>query len=141
MANTFKKDDQIRKTAEAYGKDTVEYAQKHFGLKLDMSDASIEKLERMFADLDQDRTATPPSIERTGEFSKMFGSYVGEVYRRNHGAEWGLITSAKGETFPGLKAKDGQLFWPWGAVQARLMQGTKDSVTAYYRSLLTKKVS
>jgi hypothetical protein len=140
MTMSFKKDEGTRKTAEAYAKDTVEYAKKHFKLTLDWKDSSIDALEKMFADLDIDRAQAPPSVERTGEFAKMFGSYVGEVYRRNHGATWGLITR-NGETIPGLQAKDGKLFWPWGAVQGRLIQGHKDSIAAYYKMLVQRKVS
>lgn len=137
MTISFKKDDAIRKVAEAYAKDTVEYAKKHFDLKLDWSDASIQQLERMFVDLDTDRAQAAPTVERTGEFSKMFGSYVGEVYRRNHGATWGLVTW-QGETFPGLEAKNGKLFWPWGRVQSRLVKGPAEDLSSWYLGLTLK---
>jgi hypothetical protein len=37
------------------------------------------------------------------QFAKMFGCYIGEVYRENHGATWGLV-EMDGQRFPGLKA-------------------------------------
>ena len=45
-----------------------------------------------------------PSDEQVMVFAKMFGSYIGEVYRKNHGANWGLV-AMDGQCFPGMKAE------------------------------------
>ncbi len=70
--------------------------------------------------------------------AKVLGSYVGEVFRRNHGATWGMV-DLEGQSFPGLKAS-GQagLFWPWGRVQNRIRNGPQDNVWQYYRHLVEK---
>ena len=42
-------------------------------------------------------------------FAKGFGSYVGEVFRRNHGGEWGMVTLGD-HRFPGLRTTSGTNF-------------------------------
>ena len=70
------------------------------------------------------------------QFAKMFGSYVGEVYRKNHGATWGMVEMS-GQSFPGLKAElDGTLFWPWGRARNRLTDGAENNVWHYYSELI-----
>lgn len=135
MTISFQVDDAIRKVAQGYANDTVRFATQHHHVDLDGTDNSIQLLEPMFAHLDEDRAREAPSIERIGEFSKMFGSYVGEVYRQNHGAQWGLVTW-RGETFPGLKASNGKIFWPWGRVQLRLTAGPSENLWPYYQGLI-----
>jgi hypothetical protein len=70
-------------------------------------------------------------------FAKMFGSYIGEVYRKNHGATWGLVEMA-GQRFPGLKSESAAstLFWPWGRPQNRLVDGAENNVWHYYSDLV-----
>jgi hypothetical protein len=70
-------------------------------------------------------------------FAKVFGSYIGEVYRRNHGGEWGMV-DLDGQKFPGIKNKFGTSFWPWGRALNRITQGSENNVTDYYKTLLEK---
>lgn len=136
MTIKFAKDEKIRKVAEAYAQDAVDFLQRHYTITLDWSDASIAALESVLEGFAIDALVSRPTLEQVSGFSQMFGSYVGEVYRKNYGAEWGLVTT-QGESFPGLKAKNGKLFWPWGAVHKRLTGTPNDNAFAYYRSLLT----
>ncbi len=78
----------------------------------------------------------PPTEEQVSTFAKMLGSYVGEVFRRNHGAEWGMVTLGD-DSIPGLRASGSeQLFWPMGKVQKRLVNGPEDNVWHYYQDLV-----
>ncbi|HDX8616329.1 hypothetical protein [Aeromonas dhakensis] len=70
-------------------------------------------------------------------FAKGYGSYIGEVYRRNHGGEWGIV-NLNGQKFPGLKTKSGVNFWPWGCALNHIMQGPENNVADYYSTLLEK---
>jgi hypothetical protein len=66
--------------------------------------------------------------EQVLQFAKLFGSYIGEVFRRNHGGRWGIVT-LEGASFPGFEAAaDAGRFWPWGRVQNRLRNGAQDNV-------------
>ena len=132
---TFKIDNDVQQVAEAYSLDAVDAARENFGVTLDWSDASIERVEGVLAQLYAQRDSAP-SDDVVWTFAKMFGSYIGEVYRKNHGATWGTVT-LQGQTFPGIQASTTcQLFWPWGKAHNRITQGEEENVLHYYRVLL-----
>jgi len=135
----FVADPDVQKIAEAYALDAVELAKRQFGANLDWSDASIENVEMVLVKMHASYVATTPrpTPEQVMSFAKGFGSYVGEVYRRNHGAEWGIV-SLGGQKFPGLRTKTGVNFWPWGRVSNRITEGGENNVLDYYRVLLKK---
>jgi hypothetical protein len=132
---SFARDADIQEIAEAYHLDAIDFARDNFSITLDSSDASVEQVERMLDVLHQARASDRPSDELVTTVSRMFGSYVGETYRRNHGGTWGMVT-LQGQTFPGFEASDCGLFWPWGKVENRLTNGTEDNVWHYYNALL-----
>ncbi len=136
---SFVADPNIQKIAEAYALDAVDLAKSQFGIQLDWSDASIENVERVLVKMNASYIAeTPrPTQQQVMLFAKGFGSYVGEVYRRNYGAEWGMIL-INGQKFPGLRTKSGTNFWPWGRVVKIITDGDEDNVFDYYRELLKK---
>ncbi len=70
-------------------------------------------------------------------FAKAFGSYVGEVYRRNHGATRSIVTLG-GHNFPGLRTTSGVNFWPWGRAFNRITKGSEDNVSDYYAGIGAK---
>lgn len=134
----FVADDRYRQIAEAYALDAVDAARMNFGVELDWSDASVSRVEEMLSVMHQQLASARPSQETIETFSKMFGSYVGEVFRRNHGATWGLVT-IDGETFAGMRDNQScALFWPWGRVQNRLTAGDEHNVWHYYQTLLER---
>jgi hypothetical protein len=134
----FAVDDKIREIAEAYALDAVDFARDNFGLRLDWTDAGVEHVEAMLTRLHNEMSSARPSEDQIFTFAKMLGSYVGEVFRRNHGARWGMVTFG-GDEFPGMQAdRTGALFWPWGRVQNRLVNGPEDNVWHYYQSLVRR---
>ncbi len=136
MTSGFVPDDKIRQIAEAYAIDCLDFARDHFHIKLDWSDASVQHIESMLERFHAEYASAKPSEETLGNFMKLFGSYVGEVFRRDHGATWGMITLAS-SSFPGMKANnDGATFWPWGRVQNRITNGAEDDVWHYYQILV-----
>lgn len=135
---SFVPDPNIHKVAEAYALDAVDFLWDHFRLVLDWTDDSVRHVETMLDNLHATLEVEKPSEERVFHFAKMFGSYVGEVFRRNHGATWGIVT-IDNESFPGMKsAHDGVEFWPWGRAQRRLVNGPEDNIWVYYRVLVTE---
>ena len=134
MSN-FEADAEIQKIAEAYALDMIDYAKQTHGIDLDWSDDSVQPVERIAALLHDDYGKTRPSSEQVAPFYKALGSYVGEVFRRNHGAEWGWVT-LQGNRFPGMQHKPGSLFWPWGKALNRIVNGPEDNLWHYYQVLL-----
>lgn len=138
-SQSFSPDPKIQKIAEAYAKDAVDFSAKQFAIKLDWSDASIADVERALAKLNLSYTDTipKPTDEQVMSFAKGFGSYVGEVFRRNHGGEWGMVTLG-GNRFPALRTTSGTNFWPWARAFNRITKGPEDNIADYYNVLLKK---
>lgn len=137
---SFASDQNVQKVAEAYALDAVEYSKKQFDITLDWTDASIVNVEKALALMRASYVSTTPrpTDEQVMSFAKSFGSYIGEVYRRNHGAEWGIV-NLDGQKFPGLQTKSGINFWPWGRAFNRITQGEENNVSDYFNALLEKK--
>jgi len=133
----FQPDEDVQKMAEAYAQDAVDYAGRA-RIELDWTDQSIVKVEEILDRLYKMKPQANPSPEQVLKFAKMFGSYIGETYRRsrNHDAKWGIVTF-DGEQFVGMSTgKSGVSFWPWGRVQNRLDNGDEDNVWHYYKLAL-----
>lgn len=136
---SFSPDPKIQRIAEAYSLDAVDFSAKQFGIKLDWSDASIANVEEALAQMSSSYASTSPkpTDEQVMAFAKGYGSYVGEVYRRNHGGEWGMVTIG-GSRYPGVRTTSGSSFWPWGRVFNRITKGAEDNVSDYYAVLLQR---
>jgi hypothetical protein len=107
-----------------------------FKLALDWSDASVAHIETLLAKCHEQMVN--PTDEQVLQFAKLFGSYVGEVFRRTHGATWGIVTLDH-QSFPGLKGSGpAGLFWPWGRARNRIRNGPEDNVWHYYQHLLSR---
>jgi hypothetical protein len=135
MAESFKADPKIGEMAAAYALDAVDMAASNFGLKLDWSDRSVQKVEEMLGRLHDDMAQSNPPEEAVWTFAKAFGSYVGEVLRKHHGGEWGMV-SLNGQTFPGIQQDGERLCWPWGRAHRRILNGPEDNIWHYYQVLL-----
>ncbi len=134
----FTADLEVHQVAEAYALDALDFAERAFHIALDWSDGSVKRVEAILDSLYRQKQTMepPPTDEQVTTFAKMLGSYTGEVFRRNHGAEWGMVDLG-GERYPGLRATGTEiLFWPWGKVQKRLVNGLEDNVWHYYQGLL-----
>jgi hypothetical protein len=100
---SFTIDDKISKIAEAYSLDAVDMAARNFKTKLDWTDDSIALVEGILAKLHGSLSSGQrPPEDTIWKFAKAFGSYVGEVFRKNHGGDWGMVTH-DGQTFPGAR--------------------------------------
>lgn len=135
---SFTPDDQIQKIAEAYALDACDFLRDHFHITLDWSDASIQHIEKALDTFHIQAKRDKPSDKQVMGFAKMFGSYIGEVFRRNHGATWGMV-DLNGERFPGLEAlSTATTFWPWGRAFNRIRDGAENNVWHYYNNLLQR---
>jgi hypothetical protein len=83
-------DHKIQKVAEAYALDACDFLRDHFRITLDWSAASIQQIESALDRFHREAAKTKPSLEQVMQFAKMFGSYIGEVYRKNPVAHWRL---------------------------------------------------
>jgi hypothetical protein len=132
---TFVPDPKLDKIAEAYALDAVDFARKQFGVTLDFTDDSIRRVETILDRFHSDFKRDHPTDEQISKFAQMLGSYIGEVFRRNHGASWGKVTM-DGATVPGMSSTRGLLLWPWTRTFNRIVKGPEDNMWHYYQKLL-----
>ena len=137
----FLEDKTIEQISKAYSLDAVDFSFDRFNVKLDFSENSIKHVESILDKLHQRFLQDHPSDEQVLSISKMFGSYIGEIYRSNHGAEWGVVNQ-NADSFPGLRcSKNNSLFWPWGKVKSRIINGYENNVWDYYKWLVNSNRS
>jgi hypothetical protein len=134
MSTSFTPDPELSDLAESLAVDALEIAKTDFDATLDWSEASLQTLESILADLHDEFAEERPDDETLTAYAERFGSYLGEVLRRHHGGEWGLV-KLDGNEFPGLANQQFGLSWPWAQVHQRLTDGEKHDVAAYYERL------
>ncbi|MBK1791407.1 DUF3806 domain-containing protein [Persicirhabdus sediminis] len=131
----FEPDAKMQQLATNSANSAIEFARSS-GLTLDQSDASIAVIESILDSLHKQIKEANPSDEQITSYSRMLGCYLGETFRINHGATWGLITLGE-QRMPGLQFTSGSgQFWPWVKVQQRLVDGPAHNVVNYYNMLL-----
>jgi hypothetical protein len=137
MHAVFRPDTHIAEIAAAYAHDAVELSATSFRLTLDFSEESIASLEQLLGRLHESLATQRPQEDRIWTFAKTFGSYLGEVFRKAHTGEWGMVTTT-GEPSPGLRCEPRDLtFSPWLRAHRRILRGAAENVWEYYRSLLS----
>lgn len=137
LAQVFNPDPHVGAITNAYIKDAVAHARRYFRITLDGNEASIVDVEHILAQLSASyRSANPtPSDEELSTMAKAYGSYIGEVFIRARGGEWGIAAVGEGD-FTAIRGRAGRLFWPIGYVLKRVRHQAGPNLPAYYRSLL-----
>jgi hypothetical protein len=136
MVPTFQNDKRVEQMVALYAQDAVGIAAGNFNVALDWTDDSVASVEIILAKLHAAIAAQKPSEDAISSFLKAFGSYIGEVFRKNHGGEWGMILHGEGMKYRGIRWKSDTLFWPWGRVHQRIVEGSENNVWYYYRWML-----
>jgi len=133
----FVADDAVRQAAEAAATDAVAIARRQFNLKLDGSEASIDDVERALVALNAAYAVVSPKPpdDQLMPMARAFGAYVGEVYRKNHGATWGTVT-LNGNRYPGFRTTSGVNVWPVGRVLNVITDGPDNDIAYFYRKLV-----
>ena|SRR5947209_5495207 len=145
--------DSLDEMMQEYAERATELA-RDFGVALDYSDESLQRLEGILGQLhDEHRafvTANPPAAngsptqrgapvdEQMVMMCKLWGGYLGEVVRRRWGGEWAM------ETYPGgqfatltLNVRGAKLF-PSMKIYRRLTEGPADDIWAFYERVRKK---
>lgn len=138
-APIFTADHKVQESAELHAQEALRFAREAYQHELDWTDASVAHIETMLVQYHAALPNVSPDDDKVQTFARMFGSYVGEVYRRNHGATWGVI-SWQGEDMPGLQC-DGNtnLLWPWMRAYKRIKNGPEENIWHYYQTQVLKQ--
>ena len=110
----FIPDRRIEAEATEAAAEMIERARRNFDVALDFTDASIRKVEALLQQLHLRARNDKPSDAQVFDYAKGLGSYVGEVFRRNGGAEHGLKDDADFDFLGGEQvgtADDAQAAW------------------------------
>ena len=135
---TFTAEPKVQQVAEAYALDCIDFVKGQFKLELDGSDESILKLEPILDNLSNYVKTKGMPPERVETFSKMFGFYIGETYRKNHGGvTWGRV-SINGQNYHGLGKTDTNeaFIWPVANVANRIHLGSEANIAIYYSAII-----
>jgi len=130
---SFAADRAAQQTAMGHARELVSFAQSALNLKLDWSDASVRALEDLAASLHADLRRRRTAPDEIAPLVTMIGSYLGEVLRRNHGAQWGWV-SVNGQRVLALRTADaGALFTPVETARRRVHQGAASNLWRAYQ--------
>ena len=131
---TFVADHSAERVALKQAHDLVQFARVELNLKLDWSDASIARIEEVASDLHGDYRRDKTAFAELDPLLQRLGSYVGEVFRRNHGGVWGFV-HVNGKRILAVKAKDNSaVLWPIERVRQRIRGGATNNVWTYYQA-------
>ncbi|MGR8948278.1 MAG: hypothetical protein ACU84Q_09545 [Gammaproteobacteria bacterium] len=137
VGQTFEADSALAKRAATTADELTQFAQAQFQVKLDYSEESIEELDALLDQLHAMFIEEQPPETQLVPLAQGFGSYIGEVYRRQRGGSWGWITQDT-EVYPGIKQAEGVYFWPWAKALDRIKTNDKPTISDYYHYIVIR---
>lgn len=132
ITDNYRPDPDLQKHATHSADLCVKFIRHKFGREADYSEAFIPEVENILQLLHLSMASERPSDDDIGFFCNMFGSYLGETYRRHRGGEWG---TSDGNT-PTLCFGSGYKSYPWARVYKRLINGEEDNVHVWYLGMI-----
>lgn len=105
---------------------TLEY----FHYALDFSDGSIKLVDKACDEIDKALSAQGRD-ESIAKFSFLWGCYIGEVLRRQHGGDWIEHENEWGKIL--ALRKNAIMIYPAEKVRKRIVNGEKESLSEYYQ--------
>src|SRR5215471_16636492 len=128
----------IGQMMRAYAEDAVSLARQH-DIHLDYSERSLEEVERLLADFDDEMdsgsTSGSQRAERLDEMSRTWGGYLGEVVRRRFGGEWTIEKYPGGDFLIVTLNVNGARLFPAMKVHRRLTEGDSENLWTFYQSV------
>jgi hypothetical protein len=111
--------------------DAVKLTDTYFCEALDFTGESVATLERLVEDVhySMPKGKTPENIEL---LCRLWGAYIGEVFRRNAGGEWATWKDRNAEAVA-LRC-GGVTIFPHDTVRKRLTSGAVHDLGAYYQA-------
>ena len=111
--------------------DAAQLAASHFDVSLDYTESSVATIERMVDDVEYSLPGGR-SPENVSLLCRLWGAYIGEVFRRNLGGEWLNWKDQYGEAIAfqcgGVKV------FPHDKVRKRFAEGKEHNLDAYYKA-------
>lgn len=131
-SDDFRLDPELQMVATRFADLCVNFIQQKFGKTADYSESFVLEIENILQLLHLSIPMSRPSEEDIQQFCSMFGSYLGETYRRNRGGEWGVSHG----NIPTLSFGGGFKSFPWARVYKRIVNGKEDNVHDWYLAMI-----
>ncbi len=126
--------EQLQEGMRAVAAQAVEAARLEYGVSLDYSAASVERVEGILARLHEEHRRSRFSLAREKSEGWRWGAYVGEVILRISPGHWEMDHSVAGKgTFP-VVVKRGDSF-PIGWCRKRIVNGPEDNIWQKFQVL------
>jgi hypothetical protein len=117
----------------AHAQIAVQGAKLQFGHLLDFSPESVKHVEEIlgarYEAFKESIAAKQVSEQALSAVINVWGSYLGEVFRRHYGGQW-----ARGDNGPSLTIGQAKIF-PLSKVYKRLVEGPGDNVQFYFHAV------
>ncbi len=122
--------DSVTQMAEAYAQQAVAQAREYHAV-LDYSENSVQELEVILSQISHQGQTS----DELTETCKLWGSYLGEVVRRQFGGEW-TVEQYPGKEFATLTLTvNGSKLFPSMKIHRRLTQGDGENVWSFYKMI------
>jgi hypothetical protein len=125
--------DSVTEMAKAYAQRAVGQARDYHAV-LDYSENSLMELEVILSQI-SDAEQSPDQVTET---CKLWGSYLGEVVRKQFGGEWSV------EPYPGKQFStltltvNGSKLFPSMKIHRRLTQGVGENIWSFYKMIKSR---
>ena len=126
--------------AEA-ARDAVKYVHREYQFALDYSEESVAEMEKSLTHIHRvlvTENTDPIDPKMVVTISNWYGAYLGEVFRRHHGGDWGIDNRDPEAPAFEVKYNDLGMAFP-SRVFHRIMGGKENDINEYYREI-SKKV-
>jgi hypothetical protein len=117
--------DSLDAMMQAYAAEAVRIAASEHRVKLDYSTTSIDALEGILSTLVQ------PPADDLEWFTKLWGSYFGEVFRRRYSSTWTMSEYPGGQLAIPTVEIGGSRIYPLLKVHRRLTLGETENLVAF----------
>ena len=123
---------------QAIATEAVDATVRAKGIELDYSPGSIRNVDAILTEI----SASDLDETEKRALAIDFGFYLGEVFRRNYGAEWVIDPSVAPELMRGigLMARRGEWFNPVARTLRRVKNGVEDDLVGYTVALMGVQV-
>ncbi|HET6452803.1 MAG TPA: hypothetical protein VFI02_00240 [Armatimonadota bacterium] len=139
----------MNKEMAVTAEEAVRTAKEQFGITLDYSENSVKSVEeiltRIYKQLHPNvfkhlfgGRQEPITEQQLEEITHLWGAYIGEIIRKNHGGTWSEVQWPSEGMFTALKIGDDITVFPPNKVKKRLTFGDSDKVDFYYSALSMK---
>lgn len=110
--------------------DAVELAKVYFDVRLDFSEASVATLDRIVDDIHYS-IPDGKTAENIDLVCRLWGAYIGEVFRRHVGGEWVRWDDQFGTSV--AFQSGGVTVFPEDKVRKRILSGPEHNLRDYYQ--------